>query len=271
MGYEQMSYERFTERARKVMKLANDEAQRLNHEYVAPEHILLGLIKEGSGGVGENLLRDYGIDLRKVRAETEKLIQPGPDIVTMGKLPLTPLAKKAIEAAQEISNKLSHNHIGTEHLLYGISREYESIAGQALINSGFKSEDLEDRIRKVYTNSASQQKEEAYWKIPRERIDWEGMLKACGYDIKSVSGNPVIFSKDGNRVGRMSDKAVLPVVEYYITDRIILEQGLELRDILEENHQPYEEQPSRDQALRQLRLDIEKRKSLAERLEGKVR
>ena len=79
-------YERFTDRARKVMQLANQEAQRFNHEYVGTEHVLLGLVKEGSG-VAANVLKNLDVDLRKIRVEVEKIVQAGPDMVTMGKLP----------------------------------------------------------------------------------------------------------------------------------------------------------------------------------------
>ena len=87
-------YERFTDRARKVMQLANQEAQRFNHEYIGTEHILLGLVKEGSG-VAANVLKNLEVDLRKIRLEVEKLVQSGPEMVTVGKLPQTPRAKKA--------------------------------------------------------------------------------------------------------------------------------------------------------------------------------
>ena len=87
-------YERFTDRARKVMQLANQEAQRFNHEYIGTEHILLGLVKEGSG-VAANVLKNLDVDLRKIRLEVEKLVQSGPEMVTMGKLPQTPRAKKS--------------------------------------------------------------------------------------------------------------------------------------------------------------------------------
>ncbi len=109
-------YERFTDRARKVMQLANQEAQRFNHEYVGTEHVLLGLIKEGSG-VAANVLRNLDVDLRKIRNEVEKIVQAGPEMVTMGKLPQTPRAKKVIEYAIEEARNLNHNYVGTEHLL----------------------------------------------------------------------------------------------------------------------------------------------------------
>jgi len=138
-------YERFTDRARKVMQLANQEAQRFNHEYIGTEHILLGLVKEGSG-VAANVLKNLDVDLRKIRLEVEKLVQSGPDMVTMGKLPQTPRAKKVIEYAIEEARNLSHNYVGTEHLLLGLLREDEGVAAQVLRNLGLKLEDVREEV-----------------------------------------------------------------------------------------------------------------------------
>ena len=138
-------YERFTDRARKVMQLANQEAQRFNHEYIGTEHVLLGLIKEGSG-VAANVLKNLDIDLRKIRLEVEKIIQSGPDMVTMGKLPQTPRAKKVIEYAMEEARNLNHNYVGTEHILLGLLREQEGVAAQVLINLGLKLEEVREEV-----------------------------------------------------------------------------------------------------------------------------
>src|SRR3990170_1412996 len=138
-------YERFTDRARKVMQLANQEAQRFNHEYIGTEHILLGLVKEGSG-VAANVLKQLDVDLRKIRMEVEKIVQSGPDMVTMGKLPQTPRAKKVIEYAIEEARNLNHNYVGTEHLLLGLLREQEGVAAQVLMNLGLKLEDVRDEV-----------------------------------------------------------------------------------------------------------------------------
>ncbi len=138
-------YERFTDRARKVMQLANQEAQRLNHEYIGTEHILLGLVKEGSG-VAANVLKNLDIDLRKIRLEIEKIVQSGPDMVTMGKLPQTPRAKKVIEYSIEEARNLNHNYVGTEHLLLGLLREQEGVAAQVLMNLGLKLEDVREEV-----------------------------------------------------------------------------------------------------------------------------
>lgn len=138
-------YERFTDRARKVMQLANQEAQRFNHEYIGTEHILLGLVKEGSG-VAANVLKNLDVDLRKIRLEVEKIVQSGPELVTMGKLPQTPRAKKVIEYAMEEARNLNHNYVGTEHLLLGLIREQEGVAAQVLMNLGLKLEDVREEV-----------------------------------------------------------------------------------------------------------------------------
>jgi hypothetical protein len=140
-------YARFTDRARKVMQLANQEAQRFNHEYIGTEHILLGLVKEGSG-VAANVLKNLDIDLRKLRLEVEKIVQSGPDLVTMGKLPQTPRAKKVIEYSIEEARNLNHNYVGTEHVLLGLLREQEGVAAQVLMNIGLK---LADARKEVLT------------------------------------------------------------------------------------------------------------------------
>ena len=138
-------FERFTDRARKVMALANQEAQRFNHEYIGTEHILLGLVKEGSG-VGATVLKNLDVDIKKLRLEIEKQVKSGPDMVTMGKLPQTPRAKKVIEYAIEEARSLNHNYVGTEHILLGLLRESEGIAAQVLMELGLKLEDIRQEV-----------------------------------------------------------------------------------------------------------------------------
>ncbi|MDR1964442.1 MAG: ATP-dependent Clp protease ATP-binding subunit [Planctomycetaceae bacterium] len=140
-----MPYERFTDRARKVMQLANQEAQRFNHEYIGTEHLLLGLIKEGSG-VAANVLKNLDIDLRKIRHEVEKLVRSGPDLVTMGRLPQTPRAKKVVEYSMEEARNLNHNYVGTEHLLLGLLREQEGVAAQVLMNLGLRLDEVRHEV-----------------------------------------------------------------------------------------------------------------------------
>jgi ATP-dependent Clp protease ATP-binding subunit ClpC len=149
-------YERFTDRARKVMQLANQEAQRFNHEYIGTEHILLGLVKEGTG-VAANVLKNLDIDLRKIRMEVEKIVQAGPDMVTMGKLPQTPRAKKVIEYSIEEARNLNHNYVGTEHLLLGLLREQEGVAAQVLMNLGLKLEDVREEVLNLLGHNSMEQ------------------------------------------------------------------------------------------------------------------
>jgi len=138
-------FDRFTDRGRKVMSLAKGEAQRLNHEYIGTEHLLLGLVQEGSG-VAANVLRKLHIDLEKVRMELEKVVEGGATLVSMGQLPFTPRAKKVLEMALEEASKLGHNYIGTEHLLLGLVKESEGIAARVLQNLGVKLEDVRAEV-----------------------------------------------------------------------------------------------------------------------------
>lgn len=140
-------YERFTDRARKVIQLANQEAQRFNHEYIDTEHILLGLVKEGSGVAGL-ILKNLEVDLKKIRSEVEKIIQSGLDMVTMGKLSYTPRTKKVIEYAIEEARNLDYNYVGTEHLLLGLLCEQEGVAAQVLMHLGLTLESVRIKISK---------------------------------------------------------------------------------------------------------------------------
>ena len=128
-------FNRFTERARKVIILAKEEARRFNHDYIGTEHILLGLIREGEG-VAASVLEKMGLSLENIRLEIEKLVQPGPTTQIIGDIPFTPRAKKALELAAEEARSLGHNYIGTEHILLGLIREGEGIASQVLLNLG---------------------------------------------------------------------------------------------------------------------------------------
>jgi len=128
-------FNRFTERARKVVVLAKEEAKRFNHNHIGTEHLLLGLVKEGEG-VASAVLQNLGLSLEMIRLEVEKLVQTGPSTVISGDIPFTPKAKKVIELAMDEARHLGHNYIGTEHLLLGLIRESEGAASQVLLNLG---------------------------------------------------------------------------------------------------------------------------------------
>jgi hypothetical protein len=147
-------YERFTDRARKVMRLANKEAQRFNHEYIGTEHILLGLVKEGSG-VAANVLKNLGIDLRQVRREVEKVVLSGPPfMICNGKRPQTPMVRRSIEYSIDEARSLLHNYVGTEHLLLGLLRQRDGVAGEVLTDLGLKLENVREEVVRLLEHPA---------------------------------------------------------------------------------------------------------------------
>jgi len=137
-----------TDRARLVLELANQEAQRFNHEYIGTEHILLGLRKERCG-VAANVLKWFDLDLPRLRLEVEQIVQCGPNVSSFGKLPPTPKAKKVVEYAIEEAHVLNNASVGTEHLLLGLLRDQETVAAQILINLGLKLEDVREEVLKT--------------------------------------------------------------------------------------------------------------------------
>jgi len=141
-------YDRLTDRAREVLKFANQEANRFNHEYIGTEHLLLGLVKQGNG-VAAEVLKRLDVDRPTIRAEVEKLIQSGPDMVTMGRLPMTPRAKHVLNYAIAESKELKHDYVGTEHILLGLIREDEGVAAQILMNLGLRLSQIREEVIRV--------------------------------------------------------------------------------------------------------------------------
>ncbi|GAC1324916.1 MAG: ATP-dependent Clp protease ATP-binding subunit [Chloroflexota bacterium] len=147
------SFDRFTERARKVLTLAQEEAQRFNHNYIGTEHLLLGLVREGEG-VAAKVLSNLGVELTKVRSAVEFIIGRGERQV-VGEIGLTPRAKKVIELAVDEARRLGHHYIGTEHLLLGLIREGEGIAAGVLESLGVNLEKVRSEVIKVLTQTGS--------------------------------------------------------------------------------------------------------------------
>ena len=146
------AFNRFTERARKVILLAKEEARKLFHDYIGTEHILLGLIKEGEG-VAAAVLTSLGLDSDNVKEEVEKLIQSGQEKVIENDIPFTPRSKKVIELAMDEARNLGHNYIGTEHLLLGLIREGDGVASQVLINLGLDLKSVRDEVLNLLGSS----------------------------------------------------------------------------------------------------------------------
>ena len=127
-------FERFTDRARRVVVLAQEEARMLNHNYIGTEHILLGLIHEGEG-VAAKALESLGISLDAVRQRVEEIIGEGQQAPS-GHIPFTPRVKKVLELSRREASQLGHNYIGTEHILLGLIREGDGVAAQVLVHLG---------------------------------------------------------------------------------------------------------------------------------------
>jgi ATP-dependent Clp protease ATP-binding subunit ClpC len=128
-------FERFTDRARRVVVQSQEEARTLDHNYVGPEHLLLGLTHEGIGGVGPKALESLGISLEAVRQRVEEVTGRG-EQAPSGHIPFTPQAKEVLRLALDEAVQLAHSYVGTEHVLLGLIREGDSVAAQALIGLG---------------------------------------------------------------------------------------------------------------------------------------
>lgn len=140
-------FDKFTNRAKQVIKLAKKEAQRLNHNYLGTEHVLLGLLKLGQG-VAVNVLKNMNIDFETVRAEVEKLVGYGPEIQVIGDPALTGKVKKVFEYANEEAANLNHNYVGTEHLLLGLLRQTDGVAAQVLENLNVNLKEVRKEVLK---------------------------------------------------------------------------------------------------------------------------
>src|SRR5256886_409049 len=148
-------FDKFTERARKVLSLAQEEAQRFQHTYIGTEHLLLGLVREGEG-VAAKVLSDLGIELYRVRNAVEFIIGRG-DRIVLGEIGLTPRAKKVIELAVDEARRLNHHYIGTEHLLLGLVREGEGIAAGVLESLGVRLERARRETLAVLSGGSSEE------------------------------------------------------------------------------------------------------------------
>src|ERR1700757_432832 len=140
-------FDKFTNRAKQVIKLAKKEAQRLNHNYLGTEHVLLGLLKLGQG-IAVNVLRNFNLDYDTVRAEIERLVGFGPEIQVYGDPALTGKVKKVFEYANEEAATLNHNYVGTEHLLLGLLRQTDGVAAQVLENLNVNLKEVRKEVLK---------------------------------------------------------------------------------------------------------------------------
>ena len=137
-------FERFTERARQVVVLAQEEARALRHNYIGTEHLLLGLLREEQG-IAARALEALGVKIEEVRAQVARIVGQG-DVVETGQIPFTPRAKRVLELALRDALSLGHNWIGTEHVLLGLTRENEGVAMRILLDCGVDAERIRDEV-----------------------------------------------------------------------------------------------------------------------------
>ncbi|MFH1478690.1 MAG: ATP-dependent Clp protease ATP-binding subunit [Candidatus Omnitrophota bacterium] len=192
---------RFTERARKVILLAKEEAKRFNHDYIGTEHILLGLVREGEG-VAAVVLQKIGLSLQQIRLEVEKIVKPGPSTVISGDIPFTPKAKKAIELSGEEARSLGHNYIGTEHILLGLIREGDGVASQVLLNLGLDLEKVRKEIIELLGSATP-----GFGSEPQEQ---EGLSSQPS--TKTASKTPALDAFGRNLTQLAKDNKLDPVI-----------------------------------------------------------
>ncbi|HEX3303129.1 MAG TPA: ATP-dependent Clp protease ATP-binding subunit [Thermomicrobiales bacterium] len=184
-------FDKFTERARKVLQLAQEEAQRFNHNYIGTEHLLLGLVREGDG-VAARVLNNMGVQLPKVRSAVEFIIGRGEGAV-IGDIGLTPRAKKVLELAVDEGRRLNHHYIGTEHLLLGLVREGEGIAAGVLESLGVNLEKVRAQVMQVVSQSSTQAQTKSQTKTP--------YMDALGFDLTEAAR----MNKLGPLIGRENE------------------------------------------------------------------
>jgi ATP-dependent Clp protease ATP-binding subunit ClpA len=201
-------FDKFTDRARRVLTLAQEEATRFNHNYIGTEHLLLGLVRE-SDGVAAKVLQSLGVELNRVRSAVEFIIGRG-DRMIVSQIGLTPRAKKVIELAVDEARQLGHHYIGTEHLLLGLVREGEGIAAGALESMGVNL----DRVRVETVQVLSQggvdppaaQASEPPEGVPLPRIAWEYLILQVAY--AEAQGSAVVQSVNGAEDVRYGQKPI---------------------------------------------------------------
>ncbi|HRE02708.1 MAG TPA: Clp protease N-terminal domain-containing protein, partial [Ilumatobacteraceae bacterium] len=197
-------FERFTDRARRVVVLAQEEARLLNHSYIGTEHILLGLIHEGEG-VAAKAMESLGISLEAVRSQVEEIIGQGGSSPS-GHIPFTPRAKKVLELSLREALQLGHNYIGTEHILLGLIREGEGVAAQVLVKLGADLSKVRQQVIQLLSGYQGGQGKPGEPQAP-------AATGAPGKDDSGDKGNSQILDQFGRNLTQLArEKKLDPVI-----------------------------------------------------------
>lgn len=279
---------RYTDRARKVMALANEEAQRFNHEYIGTEHVLLGLLKEGSG-IGATVLKNLKLDMTNIRSSIENLVKPGPEVVQLGKLQLTPRTKNVLEYANSEAVELGHHYLGTEHLLLGLTKVEGNIVPQVLKEYGVTFEQCREDTLNLLGAADDVPKDylikEQNWtlpQIPRDKLNLIEFLK-LGYEIEKGSSTDEktvinVFDNDNHNHGfslavitynpKSEPVDYNTVIDYNTNVTGLFKSQLGLAKLLGNNHVLFTEHPSRNVIREQLQQKIEPTLDLIKLIDG---
>ena len=229
-------FRRFTDRARRAVQLAQEQAQLLNHNYVGTEHLLLGLLGEGEG-VAAKALESLGISLEAVRAQVEELIGHGQS-APAGHIPFTPRAKQALELSLREALQLGHNYIGTEHILLGLAREGEGVAAELLVGFGAGHARLRDQVLQVLTGEGEQA---GAWTrlvrmtVPADLHDYDEQLAAVRRQKQTA-----IDAQDFDMAAALRDRE-----QQLLADKLRRERewmaGVDVQAVIAENQQVHRE------------------------------
>jgi ATP-dependent Clp protease ATP-binding subunit ClpA len=246
-------FERFTDRARRVVVLAQEEARRRNHDYLGTEHLLLGLTAEGQG-VAAKALESLGISLEVVRAQVEEAIGQGQWAPT-GQIPFTPRAKTVLELSLREAKQLGHDYIGTEHLLLGLLREGEGVAAQVLVKLGAELSRVRQQVVQVLSASAAGGQEAGAgtrWVLMRVPED----LREAEEQLAQVRGQKeaAIDAEDFGRAAALRD-AEKQLLERLAEREREWRAGVDLAAVIQENHDLYSEVERLRGLLRQHGID----------------
>jgi Clp amino terminal domain, pathogenicity island component len=240
-------FERFTDRARRVVVLAQEEARLLNHNYIGTEHILLGLIHEGEG-VAAKALESLGISLEAVRIEVEEIIGQGQS-APVGRIPFTPRTKKVLELSLREAKQLGHNYIGTEHILLGLIREGEGVAAQVLVRLGAELPRVRQQVIKVLTGYAA---EEASARTRLVRMTVPGDLRELEEQLAQVrrQKQAAIDAEDFDQASALLDREKQLLTALTKRDQQWT-AGVDLAAVIQENRNLHREVERLRELLRQ--------------------
>lgn len=276
--------EKFSDGAINAMNLANQEAQRFKHEHLGTEHVLLGLLKEG--GLNSGVLKGLDIRLQTARAKVEELVKPREYGIQTGRPPQTPRTKKIIELAIEFARGQGANFVGVEHMLYGVLAEEDGVGAIVLNQLGLTKKVYLERFREFYkpqeeTASTSAQPDQTHWRIPRDKMSIQGVIKTYGFRTELVSTSAEkpridVFGRqtnEGRCIGRIEfedeERKIYceATVNYHSSD---VAEAFAFRQALEDQGiTDYHEEPPREVVAEELRRNAKETSSLADRIEGK--